>query len=86
MANVEKPPGRASGSARPEGLPGLTSILGQAPQLTKNWGRFLAFLGVLTTIALVAISVRPESAHFALGVYVVCVTAAALAAHMRWLD
>jgi hypothetical protein len=86
MGKVVKPPEKADDEARAEGLPGLASILGHAPQLTKNWGRFLAFLGVLTTIALVAVSARPEAAHFALGVYVVCISAAALAAHMRWLD
>jgi hypothetical protein len=86
MTKPTKPPEKADGATRPEGLPGLASILGQAPQLTKNWGRFLAFLGVLTTATLLAVAVRPESAHIAAGVYVVSVGAAALAAHMRWLD
>jgi hypothetical protein len=86
MAKVEKPPEGANGGVRPEGLPGLTSILEQAPQLTKNWGRFLAFLAVLTTVTLVAVAFRPESSHMAAVVYVVGVLVAALAAHMRWLD
>ena len=86
MEKVVKPPERAEGEMRPEGLPGLGGILNQAPQLTKNWGRFLAFLAVLTCVTLVAVTVRPESGHIAAGVYVVCVAVAALAAHMRWLD
>jgi hypothetical protein len=86
MAKVMKPPERADGEVRPEGLPGLASILSHAPQLTKSWGPFRAFLGVLTCMALLAMAVRPEAALVMGVIYLACIGLAGLATYMRWLD
>ena len=86
MAKKVTPPERANDEPRAEGLPGMGTILGHAPQLTRNWGPFRAFVAVLAIGTLTAVSVRPEAGLISAGIFVVAVFAALLATHRGWLD
>lgn len=62
------------------------NVLGQAPQLTRNWGAFRAFLTVFGFIAISAAAARPEIAYAAALIFLVAVVASLIAAHKNWLN
>jgi hypothetical protein len=63
----------------------LGSLFAYAPQLTRNWGAFRAFVAVFGIAAMVATAARPEVAYFPALIFVVAVAAALIAAHKNWL-
>jgi hypothetical protein len=54
--------------------------------LTFQWGRFLAFLAILTALAFIAIALKPEAGVHFVAIYAVAVGALLVAAYMKLLD
>jgi len=54
--------------------------------LTSHWGRFLAFLAILTALAFTAIALKPEAGTYFVAIYAVAVGALLLAAYKKLLD
>jgi hypothetical protein len=86
MPNLKKAPKSASRELRSQGAPAIESMLGQAPQLTSQWGRLLAFLAVFTGIAFSSVAFKPEVGHYFVLIYIVAVGALLWAAHKKLLD
>ena len=87
MTDVSKAPEQANDGARPSlGLDLVPYILDRAPKLTKSWGAFRAFVGVMTALMVIGIVVRPEVALYFGGIYLTAVLVALFAAHKRLLD
>jgi hypothetical protein len=63
----------------------LGNVLAHAPQLTRSWGPFRAFLTVFGIVAMIAAAVRPEIAYVPVSIYLVAVAAALIADHKNWL-
>jgi hypothetical protein len=61
------------------------NVLAHAPQLTRNWGAFRAFLTVFGCIAIAAAAFRPEVAYVPALIFFVAVVASLIAAHKNWL-
>jgi hypothetical protein len=65
--------------------PWLGNVLGHAPQLTRSWGPFRAFLAVFGVVAMITATIRPEVAYILASIYFVAVAAAMIAAYKNWL-
>jgi hypothetical protein len=87
MTDVSKAPEQVNDVARANlGLDLVPNVLDHAPILTKSWGAFRAFVGVMTALMVLGIIIRPEAAlHFA-GIYLTAILVALFAAHKNLLD
>ena len=83
MPRTNKTPSRANGGGLPAGG---QDPFQHAPMLTFQWGRFLAFLAILTALAFIAIALKPEAGVHFVAIYAVAVGALLVAAYMKLLD
>jgi fucose permease len=55
-------------------------LVGRAPELTKSWGRYLAFVAVITIVAIMAVSIASsDTSLIVLGIFVAALAASLLA-------
>jgi hypothetical protein len=87
MTDVSKTPERANDVAHPRsGLNIVPDILDRGPVLTRSWGAFRAFVGVMTALMVVGIIIRPEAALYFGLIYLLSLGSALFAAHKKLLD
>jgi hypothetical protein len=87
MTDVSKTPEQANDVARPGySLNIVPSILDRGPKLTRSWGAFRAFVGVMTALMVVGIIIRPEAALYFGAIFLLSVGFALFAAHRKLLD
>ena len=63
----------------------FANVFAYAPQLTRNWGPFRAFVTVFGVIAIIGAAIRPEVAYVLAGIFLIAIAAALIAAHKNWL-
>lgn len=87
MSDVLKAPEQANDVARPNlRLDIVPNILDHGPKLTKSWGAFRAFVGVMTALMVFGIVIRPEAAVYLGVIFLLGVGFALFAAHRKLLD
>jgi hypothetical protein len=87
MTDMSETPKQANDVAHPSlGLGLVPNILNHAPALTKNWGAFRAFVGVMTALMVLGIIIRPEAALPFGGIYLTAILVALFAAYKKLLD
>jgi branched-subunit amino acid transport protein len=87
MTDLFEIPGQGKTRSAGEGSNWIGSVLNHAQQLTKSWGRYLAFVAVITIIAIVALSIpRSDAGLMVLGVVVAALVASLLAGVFKLYD
>jgi hypothetical protein len=64
----------------------FTDVLARAPELTRTWGPFRAFLAIFGIVAMALVAIRPEATYACVGIFFVAVVAALIAAYKNWLN